>query len=79
MKLRVLVSLWEIHVRAGLFLTVSLAISFCSAAVSAADKLTAIHSSQSMSQSMPWIAKEAGLFKKYNLDFDLVHIASSPR
>ncbi len=27
---------------------------------------------------MPWIATEAGLFKKYNLDFDLVFIASSP-
>ena len=78
MKLRVLVSLWEIHVRAQLFLAVALAISLCSVAVPAADKLTAIHSSQSMSQSMPWIAKEAGLFKKYNLDFDLVHIASSP-
>src|SRR4030095_13636855 len=78
MKLRVLVSLWEIHVRARLFLAVALAISLCSAAVSAADKLMAIHSSQSMSQSMPWIAKEAGLFKKYNLDFDPGHSASSP-
>lgn len=27
---------------------------------------------------MPWIAQEAGLFKKYNLDFQLVFIASSP-
>jgi len=27
---------------------------------------------------MPWIAREAGLFKKYNLDFQLVHIPSSP-
>jgi NitT/TauT family transport system substrate-binding protein len=31
-----------------------------------------------LSQSLPWIAREAGLFKKYNLDFDLVFIASSP-
>ncbi|MBI4523476.1 MAG: NrtA/SsuA/CpmA family ABC transporter substrate-binding protein [Deltaproteobacteria bacterium] len=30
-----------------------------------------------MSQSMPWIAQEAGLFSKYNLDFQLVYIASS--
>jgi hypothetical protein len=78
MKLRVLVSLWKIHVRSQWFLFVALAISLRSATVLAADKLTAIHSSQSMSQSMPWIAKEAGLFKKYSLDFDLVHIASSP-
>ncbi len=31
-----------------------------------------------MSQSMPWIAREAGLFKKHDLDFQLVFIASSP-
>ena len=43
----------------------------------AADKLVGIHSARVMSQSMPWIAHEAGLFKKYNLDFQLVFIASS--
>ncbi len=43
----------------------------------AADKLIGIHSARVMSQSMPWIAEEAGLFKKYNLDFQLVFIASS--
>lgn len=43
----------------------------------AADKLVGIHSARVMSQSMPWIAQEAGLFKKYNLDFQLVFIASS--
>jgi NitT/TauT family transport system substrate-binding protein len=46
--------------------------------LSAADKLIGIHSSRVLSQSMPWVAQEAGLFKKYNLDFDLVFIASSP-
>ena len=46
--------------------------------VSAADRLTGLHSAQVMSQSMPWIAQEAGLFKKYDLDFRLVFIASSP-
>ena len=45
---------------------------------SAADKLTGLHSAQVMSQSMPWIAQEAGLFKKYDLDFRLVFIPSSP-
>ena len=44
----------------------------------AADKLIGIHSSRVLSQSLPWIAREAGLFKKYNLDFELVFIASSP-
>jgi NitT/TauT family transport system substrate-binding protein len=46
--------------------------------VSAADRLVGLHSAQVMSQSMPWIAQEAGLFKKYDLDFRLVFIPSSP-
>jgi ABC-type nitrate/sulfonate/bicarbonate transport system substrate-binding protein len=44
----------------------------------AVDKLTGLHSAQVLSQSMPWIAQEAGLFKKYDLDFRLVFIPSSP-
>lgn len=44
----------------------------------AADKLTGFYSARTMSQSMPWIAEEAGLFRKYNLDFQLVYIASAP-
>ncbi len=44
----------------------------------AADKLTGIQSARTLSQSMPWIAQEAGLFRKYNLDFNLVYIAASP-
>jgi ABC-type nitrate/sulfonate/bicarbonate transport system substrate-binding protein len=43
-----------------------------------ADRLIGLHSAQVMSQSMPWIAREAGLFKKYDLDFRLVFIPSSP-
>jgi ABC-type nitrate/sulfonate/bicarbonate transport system substrate-binding protein len=48
------------------------------ARVQAADKLVGIHSARVLSQSMPWIAQEAGLFKKHNLEFPLVFIASSP-
>lgn len=43
----------------------------------AADKLVGIHSARTMSQSMPWIAEEIGLFRKYALDFQLVYISSS--
>jgi NitT/TauT family transport system substrate-binding protein len=43
----------------------------------AADSLVGIHSARVMSQSMPWMAQEAGIFKKYNLDFNLVFISSS--
>ncbi len=43
----------------------------------AADRLVGIYSARVMSQSLPWIAQEAGLFRKYNLDFQLVFVASS--
>jgi NitT/TauT family transport system substrate-binding protein len=43
----------------------------------AADKLVGIHSARTMSQSMPWIADEVGLFKKYDLNFQLVYISSA--
>ena len=46
-------------------------------AASTPDKLVGIHSARVMSQSLPWMAHEAGLFKKYNLDFNLVFISSS--
>ena len=45
--------------------------------VSAVDKLLGIHSARTMSQSMPWIAEEAGLFKKYDLEFQLVYASSA--
>ena len=44
----------------------------------AMDKLTGFYSARTMSQSMPWIAEEAGLFRKYELDFQLVYISSAP-
>ncbi len=46
-----------------------------SAAV-AAEKLLALYSARVMSQSMPWIAQEAGLLKKYDLDLQLVYVAA---
>lgn len=42
-----------------------------------AERLMGIHSARLMSQSMPWIAQEAGLFQKYNLEFRLVYVGSS--
>ena len=43
----------------------------------APERLIGVHSARVMSQSFPWVAQEAGLFKKYNLDFNLVFISSS--
>ena len=44
------------------------------ASVLAADKLNLIYTARVMSQSYPWIAQEAGLFKKYDLDVPLVFV-----
>lgn len=46
-------------------------------AASPPDKVVGIHSARVMSQSLPWMAEEAGLFKKHNIDFNLVFISSS--
>ena len=43
----------------------------------AADKLVALYSSHAVPYSMPWVAEELGLFKKYDIDFDFVYIPSS--
>lgn len=51
---------------------------FFSGPARSAERLIGLHSAQVMSQSMPWIAREAGLFQKYDLDFRLVFIPSSP-
>lgn len=42
-----------------------------------AEKLTGLYSSYSVSYSLPWIARELGLFRKHNFEFDLVYIPSS--
>ena len=61
----------------GPILVLGLLLFFCPLVAPAADKFVTIHSSRVMSQSMPWMALEAGLFKKYNIDHELVFIASS--
>ena len=45
--------------------------------VSAADRLIGVQSARVMSQSMPWIAEETGIFRKYNLEFPLVDIGAA--
>jgi hypothetical protein len=37
-----------------------------------------VQSARVMSQSMPWIAEETGIFRKYNLEFPLVYVGTSP-
>jgi NitT/TauT family transport system substrate-binding protein len=64
--------------RPRLLATVTLAIIFSPSPSRTADKLIGFHSARTMSQAMPWIAAEAGLFRKYDLDFQLVYISSAP-
>jgi len=40
----------------------------------AAEKINLLYTARVMSQSYPWIAQEAGLFKKYDLDVPLVFV-----
>jgi NitT/TauT family transport system substrate-binding protein len=40
----------------------------------AADKLLTLYTARVMSQAYPWIAQEAGLFKKYDLEIPLVFV-----
>ena len=47
-------------------------------AAAAAERLIGVQSARVMSQSMPWIAEETGIFRKYNLEFPLVYIGTSP-
>lgn len=54
-----------------------LSVCFFSSKASGAEKLATLYSSHSVSYSPPWIAREAGLFRKYNLDPDLVYIPAS--
>ncbi|MEX0804423.1 MAG: ABC transporter substrate-binding protein [Candidatus Binatia bacterium] len=50
----------------------------CAGQAHSADKLLAIYTARVMSQSYPWIAEEAGLFKKYDLEVPLVFVTPGP-
>ena len=68
----------RVRVNTGFLLALSIAAMVARVDGAAApDKLVGIHSARVMSQSLPWMAQEAGLFKKHNLDFHLVFISSS--
>ena len=52
------------------------ALSMSRAAI-AAEKLVGLQSAPSIAMAVPWFAEEARLYPKYDLDFQLVYIASS--
>jgi hypothetical protein len=43
----------------------------------AVEKLVGLQSAPSIAMALPWFAEEARLYPKYDLDFQLVYIASS--
>lgn len=43
-----------------------------------ADKLNFLYTARVMSQAYPWIAQEAGLFKKYDLEVPLIFVTAGP-
>ena len=45
--------------------------------IPAAEKLVGLQSAPSIAMALPWFAEEARLYPKYDLDFQLVYIASS--
>ncbi len=64
-------------VRSLLSVALGFHVLFIAAEAKAADKLIGFQSARTMSQAMPWIAEEVGLFRKYDLDFQLVYISSA--
>jgi ABC-type nitrate/sulfonate/bicarbonate transport system substrate-binding protein len=50
---------------------------FIGRAAIAAEKLVGLQSAPSIAMAVPWFAEEARLYSKYDLDFQLVYIASS--
>jgi len=64
--------------RSLLWMVMLVIVNFGASPTSGADRLLGVQSARVMSQSMPWIAQETGIFRKYNLEFPLVYIGSSP-
>ena len=62
----------RVYLAALLFLVIS-------SSASAADKLRIAFVSPSMTQSLPWVAKELGILAKYDLIAEVVLITGSPR
>lgn len=69
---------WKIMRMAVLGMAMAAALSLA-ARVLAADKLRVAYVSPSITQSLPWIARETGILAKYDLAAEVVLITGSPR
>jgi hypothetical protein len=68
----ILLRFWQVAPRA--FLVVLIASLLSARVLPAADRVNMIYTARVMSQAYPWIAQEAGLFKKYDLDVPMVFV-----
>jgi ABC-type nitrate/sulfonate/bicarbonate transport system substrate-binding protein len=59
--------------------TAFVALALLSAEASAQRKVTATFVAPTLSQTIPWIAKEAGIFAKHGIDADVILLTGSPR
>lgn len=67
----------RIHRCLSIVLLTALVLSLAAAPVVAAEKLVGLQSAPNVAMALPWFAEEARLYPKYDLDFQLVYIASS--
>jgi len=65
------------RIRLAVAVLVFLLLSARSSVLLAAEKLVGLQSAPSVAMALPWFAEEARLYPKYDLDFQLVYIASS--
>jgi hypothetical protein len=63
----------------GVLHFIAILILFNAASLSAADKIRVAYVSPSVSQSLPWFAKELGILSKYDLTAEVLLITGSPR
>lgn len=68
---------WEVTVRIRVFVIAAL-IGFQASQTWAADRVNFLYTARVMSQAYPWIAQEAGLFKKYDLEVPLIFVTAGP-
>ncbi|HEX4988046.1 MAG TPA: ABC transporter substrate-binding protein, partial [Candidatus Binatia bacterium] len=66
----------HIFSRASIWLSLVLCLGV-DRSIFAAEKLVGLQSAPSIAMAVPWFAEEARLYPKYDLDFQLVYIASS--
>jgi hypothetical protein len=64
---------WLARVVRGTCLLLLVVSSLASGTLCAADRVNFLYTARVMSQAYPWIAQEAGLYKKYDLDVGVCH------